>query len=60
MDWCRYSLKRCYRGLCCSVFDRDTGLVSVCPFFSGGDFHASRKVGVALPSVFNKHILRRR
>jgi hypothetical protein len=46
--------------LCCSVFDRDTGLVSVCPFFSGGDFHASRKVGVALPSVFNKHILRRR
>jgi hypothetical protein len=56
---CRYdSSRRCFRNLSCSVFDPATGLVSVCVFFRGGNFSASRKVVPVLRSGWSKHRVR--
>lgn len=49
--------KRCYFSSC-SVFDRVTGNVGVCPNYRGGNFHLSRKVVVVRGSVFSEHLRR--
>lgn len=42
---CRYDLsRRCFHNLCCSIFDRSTGNVTVCELFRGGRMFSRRRV----------------
>ena len=51
---CRYDPdRRCFH-LSCSLFDRLSGNVSVCPLFDGGDLFSPRKVCVDRGSIFSK------
>ena len=57
---CRYdSSKDCYHDGVCSIFDRVSGNVSVCPLFEGGSMFASRKVESSSVSLFSKHLRRK-
>lgn len=56
---CKFdSSKRCYH-LSCSVFDGSSGNISVCPLYQGGNMIATRKVGLLLHGIFDKHASRR-
>lgn len=57
---CRYdSSKDCFHDGSCSIFDRVSGSVSVCPLFRGGDFFVERHVERSSVSVFSKHLRRK-
>jgi len=60
VDMCLYHKdKRCFHGLRCGIFNRLSGNVEICSWFSGGDFHARHKSGSFHVSGFSKHLRRK-
>lgn len=55
MKFCKFFPdRRCWHHSC-SIFDGNSGSVSVCPLFRGGDFLTARSILPVVRPIFNKH-----